>query len=106
MNKAFYLVTTDHLTDRLWFRDEDDFKVGMCYVAILAVAFHVDVIAFVLMSNHVHFVLRCDRETARQFCNAFKQKYSLYHQKKYASKELLRDNGSLSQWRNSSASSP
>lgn len=92
MKKAIYLVTTDHLTDRLWFRDEEDFKVGMCYVAILAATFHVDVIAFVLMSNHVHFVLRCDRKTAYLFCNTFKQKYSLYHHKKYAGKGLLRDN--------------
>ena len=92
MKKAIYLVTTDHLTDRLWFRDEEDFKVGMCYVAILAATFHVDVIAFVLMSNHVHFVLKCDRKTAYLFCNTFKQKYSLYHHKKYAGKGLLRDN--------------
>lgn len=92
MNKALFLVTTDHLIDRLWFKDEGDFKVGMNYVAILAALFNFEVIAFVLMSNHVHFILRCDRQTAEFFCNAFKQKYSQYYQRKYSTRELLRDN--------------
>ena len=31
---SFWLVTTEHLEDRIWFRDEDDFKIGMNYVAV------------------------------------------------------------------------
>lgn len=93
MEKAFYLVTTDHLVNRLWFRDEEDFKVGMNYVAVLAVLLDIDIIAFVLMSNHVHFVLYCDRHQAEKFINQFKRKYAQYYSAKYRCKEPLRANG-------------
>lgn len=53
----FYLVTTDHLTESIWFRDDQDFKTGMNYVAIIALVSGIKVLAFILMSNHVHLVL-------------------------------------------------
>ena len=34
--KHFFLISTDHLEDRLWFRDEEDFRVAMNYVAVAA----------------------------------------------------------------------
>ena len=33
---TFFLVTTDHLETRLWFRDDEDFKSGMNLVAVTA----------------------------------------------------------------------
>ena len=63
----FWFVTTDHLTKKIWFRDEEDFKMGMNLVAVLAVALDVDVLSFILMSNHVHFVLCCSEAKAHQF---------------------------------------
>lgn len=86
----YWLATTDHLTDRIWFRDDEDFKMGMNLVAILAVALQVDVLSFILMSNHVHFVLSCSHDDAKQFMNEFKRRYSQYLRGKYGSKELLR----------------
>ncbi len=86
----FWFVTTDHLTNKIWFRDDEDFKMGMNLVAILAVALSVDVLAFILMSNHVHFVLCCSNEKAHQFIEAFKKRHSQYMNKKYGLKELLR----------------
>jgi hypothetical protein len=44
----YYLVTTDHLEEGLWFRDEKDFIAGMNFVAIQAHASHVTVLAFPL----------------------------------------------------------
>lgn len=32
--RKVYLLTTAHLEDHLWFREEEDFRVGMNYVAI------------------------------------------------------------------------
>ena len=87
---VFWLATTDHLTDRIWFRDDDDFKMGMNLVAILAVALQVEVVSFILMSNHVHFVLCCSREQAERFMDEFKRRYSQYMNHKYKTKELLR----------------
>ena len=93
MEKAFYLVTTEHLADRLWFKDKEDFKAGMNYVAVLAALLNVDIIAFVLMSNHVHFVLSCDGTRAEAFIREFKRRYSQYCNAKYHSREFLRSNG-------------
>jgi len=86
----FWLVTTDHLTDRIWFRDDEDFKAGMNLVALLVCILGVDVLAFELMSNHVHFVLHCTREQAQRFIDGYKKRYSQYLNDKYGSKEFLR----------------
>ena len=89
----FWLVSTEHLTDRIWFRDEDDFKMGMNLVAILACVLHVDVLAFILMSNHVHFVLSCSKEMATEYIDEYKRRYARYVNRKYGTVELLRRNG-------------
>ncbi len=91
--KKIYLLTTEHLEDKLWFREEEDFKVAMNYIAIEA-ARHLEVriLAFILMSNHVHFVIQGQVESVEVFVNHFKQRYSMYYGRKYGVKELLRRN--------------
>ena len=89
MENSFWLVTTEHLTDRIWFKDEEDFKVGMNHAAVHASRSDVRILAFILMSNHVHFILAGSREEARQFIRAFKKSYSQYHAHKYRSEGLL-----------------
>ena len=89
----FWLITTDHLEDRLLFKDAEDFRVGMNYVAVQAHKRNVSVLVFILMSNHLHFVLYCTRAQAEEFINGFKQEYSRYLRNKYGSKEHLRGNG-------------
>lgn len=91
-HKDYWLVTTEHLKEGLWFRDDGDFKVGMNYVALSALFCSILIIAFVLMSNHVHFVLFCTYEEAQQFIDKFKENCSRYLAKKYGIKELLRRN--------------
>ena len=92
MPPTFWLVTTEHLEDRLWFKDEEDYMVAMNLVAVLSVLYPGVILAFTLMSNHVHFVLRCPYATALKFINQLKKRYSQYYSKKYGSTELLRDN--------------
>lgn len=93
MKKKYWLLSTEHLKDRLWFRDEEDFKAGMNYVAILSATIpDVEILAFILMSNHVHFVLAGSENTALQFITRFKKLYSQYFRQKYSTKELLRSN--------------
>lgn len=91
--KNCYLVSTDHLADGIWFRDDADFKVGMNYVALIAAMMGVRILAFVLMSNHVHFVLVGTHEEVLAFITEFKRRYSKYFQRKYGVRELLRGNG-------------
>jgi len=91
--REIFLLTTDHLEERLWFREEDDFRVAMNYVAIQSARQpDVAVLAFILMSNHVHFVLKAGREDAELFINQFKHRYSIYYRRKYGIKEFLRQN--------------
>lgn len=89
-----FFISTSHLSRQLWFLDENDFRVAMNLVAVVAAKYRIRVLAFVLMSNHVHFILYCDPETARAFIENFKQKYSLYFQHKYKNRQkgLLHDN--------------
>ncbi|MBO4476067.1 MAG: hypothetical protein J5737_05060 [Bacteroidales bacterium] len=86
----FFLVTTDHLKDRIWFRDNEDFRVAMNYVAILSYTLGVNVLAFILMSNHVHFVFQCESPLAKQFIDRFKMLYGTYYKRKYGTSEFLR----------------
>lgn len=91
--KKYFLLTTDHLEDALWFKNDEDFATGMNYVAIQAgITPEVIVLAFILMSNHVHFVLYGTEEEVEAFVNSFKGRYSLYFQRKYGTKEFLRRN--------------
>ena len=89
----YYLVTTDHLEEGLWFRDEKDFIAGMNFVAIQAYASKVIVLAFILMSNHVHFVVRGKWADVQAFINGLKSRQSKYLHNKYGTFEFLRRNG-------------
>ena len=92
--KSIWLVTTDHLEDGLWFREESDFKVGMNYVAVLAASMPaLAILAFILMSNHVHFIFFGTREDVDAFIDEFKRRYSQYYRKKYGIAKFLKENG-------------
>lgn len=91
--KKSYLITTAHLEDRLWFLDEEDFRTGMNFVAIQAALSRVTVLSFILMSNHLHFILYGNWEDVRAFFNGLKARYSKYLHNKYGQKEFLRRNG-------------
>lgn len=88
----FYLVTSDHLTESIWFRNDQDFKVGMNYIAIISLTTGIKVLAFILMSNHVHLVLQCTREEAEWFFNELKRRYSEYLSRRYGTRDFLRLN--------------
>lgn len=91
--RKYYLLTTAHLEDRLWFRNVQDFAIGMNYVALqAALAPGVTVLAFILMSNHVHFVLYGREAEVRDFVNAFKTRYSLYLYREHGIRGHLRSN--------------
>ncbi len=91
--RKIWLVTTEHLEDGLWFRDDADFKVGMNYVAVQVAVSNVVVLVFILMSNHVHFVLFGTWEEVVAFVNGYKMRYAKYLQRKYGVREFLRRNG-------------
>lgn len=73
-----YLVTTDHLESAIWFWDEADFKVGMNAVPLIAASAGVIILAFILMSNHVHFVILGTYDQVLKFITEYKRHYSHY----------------------------
>jgi len=92
--RKIWLVSTDHLEEELWFRDEEDFKVAMNFVAIQAACNPaVEIMAFILMSNHVHFVQKGEREEVESFIRQFKHRYSVYFNRRWKIKKVLRLNG-------------
>lgn len=91
--RKIWLVTTEHLEDGLWFRDTADFIVGMNYVGVQVAVSGVIVLVFILMSNHVHFILYGTREEVLAFIHGFKMRFSRHLHNKYGLKESLRRNG-------------
>ena len=89
----FWLVSTDHFTDKLWFKEEDDFRMAMNIPPLIVTTMPIQILSFILMSNHVHFVLVGSRDNALLFINRFKKMYSQRFSKKYGSQSLLLKNG-------------
>ena len=90
--RKYYLVTTEHLKEGLWFRDENDFRAGMNFVAIQAYQSKVTVLAFILMSNHLHFVVQGRWADVKAFIDGIKSRHSKYLNHKYGTAEFLRRN--------------
>ena len=87
---TFFLVTTNHLLKDILFRDDEDFRVAMNYVAIAAFITGVYVLAFILMSNHLHFVIACPYDKAVLFASRFKTLYGRYYARKYGTRNFMR----------------
>ena len=85
-------MTTDHLESQIWFKDDQDFIVGMNAVPLIGYSTGVFVVVFVLMSSHVHFLLFSTYQQALEFINDYKGHYSHYLSHKYGVKETLRRN--------------
>ena len=88
----FYLISTDHLCEQLWCKDDEDFKVAMNYIAVVVFITGVTVLGFALMSNHVHFVVEASYDAAENFINQYKRLYAAYYRRKYGVSKFLRRN--------------
>lgn len=88
--KRFYHVYTKGLEHDVIFREHADYVVGMNYVPVSLHALDLRLLAFVLMSNHFHFVIYGTREECETFINRFKKIVAMYVRKKYASQKILR----------------
>ena len=86
----YYHVYTKGLVSDIIFRDEEDYIVGMNLVAIAHFKTNVKILAFVLMSNHVHFVIYGNRTTVMQFINIYKSLVSIYINHRYQEHSILK----------------
>lgn len=86
----YYHVYTKGLEDDVIFLERPDYIVGMNYVAVACFQTGVSILAFVLMSNHFHFVIKADRHEAERFISLYKQMVSRYILRKYGKSCFLR----------------
>ncbi|MBQ6878724.1 MAG: transposase [Bacteroidales bacterium] len=71
--------------------DKEDFKVAHNYLALAGWKTGIEILAFVIMSNHVHIIIICkDRNQAVRYIRSFKKLYSMYLSMKYDMSEALR----------------
>ena len=69
--------------------NNDDFKIAMVTLAVVAVLFKkVRIITFELMSNHIHIILNGDEEACQEFFEKFKRRL----------RRVLRSKGKVVDW--------
>ena len=70
---------------------DDDYKVALNYLALLGWKYGIGILAYCLMSNHVHILIICrNREEAQRFIRSFKRLYSAYLLNCYGRSDTLR----------------
>ncbi len=72
------------------FKDIEDFVAGVNRIGICAIGTLVQVIAFVLMDNHVHFVLYGTMPQCKDFINKYKLLTGKWIGAKYGTRDYLR----------------
>lgn len=74
----FFHVHTKPLETGVIFMNDEERMVAMVYIAIAAMLAGVEVLAFALMSNHFHFILRGQEGQCKDFYTRFAKMLGLY----------------------------
>lgn len=90
MNQGYYHVCTDGNAISWMFQDDEDFIAGINRIALCILKNYVEVIAFILMDNHVHFVLYGTALQCKKFINSYKMLTGKWIHNKYGLKDYLR----------------
>lgn len=72
----YYHVTSKAHKTRLIFETDQDFIAGVNELALCILKFNVTILAFCLMSNHFHFILKGHRKECMAFINEYKRMLS------------------------------
>ena len=80
---SYYHVCTDGNALQWMFKDDEDFIAGTNRIAICILNTFVEVIAYVLMDNHVHFVLYGNIVQCKDFITKYKLLTGKWISKKY-----------------------
>jgi len=79
---GYYHICSDGNSASVLFENAADFKAAMNRVAICAAGLPIVILAFVLMGNHFHFVVRCNSvEVCKRFIREFKRLTGRYNNK-------------------------
>ena len=82
--QGYYHICSDGNRVDILFKNEKDFIAAMNRVATITLRMKVIILAFVLMDNHFHFVIKADsEEDAIRFANEFKRLTGKYNADMY-----------------------
>ena len=89
-SKGYFHVCTDGRALPWMFQDESDFIAGVNRIGICCLRTGIKVIAYVLMDNHVHFVLLGAMPECKRFITLYKQLTGTWIHHKYGLSDSLR----------------
>jgi len=78
---TFFHLATKPLEDALLINDDNDYIVVNNIIAIVAFMFDCKILAFAIMSNHLHFILEGSREECLAFFNELKARLLRYYRR-------------------------
>ena len=71
----YWHICTDGLAKNVIFKNRADYVFGMNSIPVCTLAHGVTTLAFCLMSNHVHFVVRGTEELSLRFIKAYRRTF-------------------------------
>ena len=74
----FYHLSTKPLENGVIFQDDDERKVAINLIALMTKETHVDILAFAIMSNHFHFIIKGELVDGIEFFRRLKKRLSNY----------------------------
>lgn len=88
--EGIFAFTTDHQEKQRIFRCEDDFTYGVNTLAIGALKFHVRVLCYVLMDNHLHLLVKGSPEDCAAYFKWVLHRLALMLKARYGISGLLK----------------
>lgn len=76
MENSYWHICTDGLSREIIFKSEADFIIGMNGVPVYSFHFDVRIMAFCLMSNHVHFITYGSGTGCKGFIRGYRKRLS------------------------------
>lgn len=74
----YHHLHTKPLENDIIFQDDEERKVAINFIAITAKEVHIDILAFALMSNHFHFIIRGEKVDCLDFFQRLKKRLAYY----------------------------
>ena len=78
----FYHLSTKPLENGLIFQEEEERRIAMNWIGILSKEFRIEILAFALMSNHFHFIIKGELLDGIAFFKQLKKRLSTYFSRK------------------------
>ena len=75
-SSPFYHLSTKPLENGVIFQNDEDRKVAINLIALMTKETHVEILAFAIMSNHFHFIIKGELANGIEFFRRLKKRLS------------------------------